>query len=66
MVTCSTCGKVIEKIPDWLTGVTVQFVCNNCPNRQVKAISFALPETPAAEVDEDETDVEETPDEDED
>lgn len=39
MVTCS-CGKPIEKVPDWLQSVTVDFVCNNCPNRQLKNIAF--------------------------
>lgn len=39
MVTCS-CGKVIDKAPDWLTGVQVEFVCNNCPNRKTKNIAF--------------------------
>lgn len=39
MVTCSSCGKVIEKVPEWLTGVTVEFVCTNCPNRQTKNIA---------------------------
>ncbi|HMS54999.1 MAG TPA: hypothetical protein PKA27_06325 [Fimbriimonadaceae bacterium] len=39
MVTCS-CGKPIEKIPDWMQSITVEFVCNNCPNRQHKNIAF--------------------------
>jgi hypothetical protein len=39
MVTCS-CGKTIEKIPDWLQRVKVEFVCNNCPNRNTKNIAF--------------------------
>lgn len=38
MVTCS-CGKVMDKVPDWLSVVTVEFVCNNCPNRKVKNIA---------------------------
>jgi hypothetical protein len=37
MVQCS-CGKVLDRVPVWLSGVTVEFVCNNCPNRQVKPI----------------------------
>ena len=39
MVTCS-CGKSIEKIPDWLQSTKVDFICNNCPNRQIKNIAF--------------------------
>jgi hypothetical protein len=39
MVKCS-CGKTIEKIPDWMQRVTVDFVCNNCPNRTTKNIAF--------------------------
>lgn len=38
MVNCS-CGKPLEKVPSWLAGTTIQFVCNNCPNRTVKAIT---------------------------
>lgn len=38
MVNCS-CGKKMEKVPNWLQSVNVQFICNNCPNRQIKSIS---------------------------
>ena len=38
IVTCG-CGKLMDKVPSWLQGVEVQFVCNNCPNRTVKTIS---------------------------
>ena len=38
MVKCS-CGKAIEKIPEWLEGTNVEFVCNNCPNRNFKNIA---------------------------
>ncbi len=38
MVICS-CGKPLEKVPTWLEGTAVNFVCNNCPNRTVKAIT---------------------------
>jgi len=38
MVKC-VCGKTIEKVPTWLSGVAVSFVCANCPTRQVKPIS---------------------------
>jgi len=33
------CGKPMEKVPRWLEGVQVTFVCNNCPNRQIKNIT---------------------------
>ena len=40
MVHCS-CGKVIEKIPEWMSSIQVTYVCNNCPNRaQLKNIAF--------------------------
>lgn len=39
MVKCS-CGRSIEKLPDWMAGIKVDFVCNNCPNRQTKNIAF--------------------------
>jgi hypothetical protein len=38
MVHC-TCGKPLDKVPDWLAGVTVEFICNNCPNRKHKNIT---------------------------
>ena len=38
MVNCS-CGKPLVKVPTWLAGTSIQFVCNNCPNRTVKAIT---------------------------
>lgn len=49
MVVCSACGKHLEKVPDWLQGVQVEFICNNCPNRKLKNIAFVqLPaEAPA-------------------
>jgi hypothetical protein len=67
MVTCSGCGRPIEKLPDWLAGVTVEYVCNNCPNRQTKNIAFVnleagLKTAPEAE----EVDVEEVAEEDDD
>jgi hypothetical protein len=40
MITCSSCGKPIEKVPSWLQGTRADFVCNNCPNRQTKNIAF--------------------------
>lgn len=44
MVQCS-CGKVLDKVPNWLSGVPVEFVCNNCPNRKTKNIAFISLET---------------------
>ena len=68
MVTCTSCGKAIDKMPNWLTGVKVEFVCNNCPNRQTKNIAFISLEPETAKtgiaLDEEEVDVEELPDED--
>lgn len=29
----------MEKVPNWLQSVNVLFICNNCPNRQIKSIS---------------------------
>lgn len=40
MVQCSSCGKAIERIPNWMQGIKVEYVCNNCPNRQLKNIAF--------------------------
>ena len=63
MINCTSCGKPIEKLPSWLAGTKVDFVCNNCPNRSTKSIAFAqLDETPkvsaraddAEEIDEEE------------
>jgi hypothetical protein len=55
MVTCG-CGKSIEKLPSWLQGTKVDFVCNNCPNRQTKniaLISQELDQKPSAKMDDD-------------
>lgn len=38
MVYCG-CGKALDKVPGWLSGTQIQFVCNNCPQRTVKAIT---------------------------
>ena len=54
MVNC-VCGKPLEKVPDWMAGVNVQFVCNDCPNRTIKGITqvqIELPKEPAAESEE--------------
>lgn len=47
MVTCG-CGKTIDKVPTWLAGTKVEFVCTNCPNRQIKPISQLAMETAQA------------------
>jgi hypothetical protein len=36
----------MDKIPEWLTGVNVTFVCTNCPNRQTQKITQITLETP--------------------
>lgn len=41
MIHCSACGRPIDKLPTWLAGTKVDFVCNNCPNRTAKSIAFA-------------------------
>jgi hypothetical protein len=68
MIQCSACGRPIEKVPDWLRGTKVDFICNNCPNRQTKNIAFMTLDTEpkAKREDDDDMDVEEMPDEDED
>ncbi len=38
MVKC-VCGKEISTVPSWLIDVKVQFVCNNCPNRELQGIT---------------------------
>lgn len=64
MVTCS-CGKVMEKVPSWLQGTKVDFVCNNCPNRSTKNIAFVTLEPEVKAVGAlDEPEVEEEVDED--
>ena len=47
MIQCSSCGRTLDKVPTWLAGTEVAFVCNNCPNRQAKNIAFLTlePET---------------------
>jgi len=66
MIQCG-CGKVLDKVPTWLSGANVTFVCNNCPNRQAKNIAFLqleteMPKTPKLDEDLDE----DIPEEDED
>lgn len=54
MINCA-CGKTIEKVPDWLQSVKVDFVCNNCPNRTAKNIALIqLDLEPKAKAEDDE------------
>ncbi len=65
MVVCSSCGKAMDKVPDWMASINVQFACNNCPNRQLKNIAFVNldPTIPAAaKVEMDEEELEEVAD----
>lgn len=62
MIQCSSCGRPIEKVPEWLRSAKVEFVCNNCPNRTAKNIAFVSLEVEpkkAAALDEEEEIVEE-------
>lgn len=64
MIHCSGCGKPIDKLPSWLAGTKVDFVCNNCPNRTAKNIALITLDTepkPSARLDDD-VDEEEVPD----
>lgn len=40
----------MEKVPDWMASIDVQFACNNCPKRQLQNIAFVNldPTVPAA------------------
>lgn len=64
MIHCK-CGKAIDKLPVWLSAVNVEFICNNCPNRQTKNIAFVNlePNLPSAAKVEGDIDLEEIPDE---
>jgi len=57
----------MDKVPDWMASIDVQFACNNCPNRQTKNIAFVnldptIPVTAKVEIDDEE--IEDIPDED--
>jgi len=68
MVNC-VCGKPIEKVPEWLSAVEINFVCTNCPNRTVKSItevSLGPAVTAAGDTGAIEPDIDEEDDEDED
>ena len=59
MVVCSSCGKAMDKVPDWMASIDVQYACNNCPNRQLKNIAFVnldptIPATAKIEMEEEE------------
>ncbi|MCS7066281.1 MAG: hypothetical protein NZL85_08420, partial [Fimbriimonadales bacterium] len=30
MITCSECGKTLDKIPVWMASVNIRFVCDSC------------------------------------
>ncbi len=65
MVQCK-CGKPIDKIPDWLAGVTVEFICNNCPNRKHKNITqldLGSPSIPKVEMSDENAHVDQTEEE---
>jgi hypothetical protein len=62
MVSC-TCGKKIDRVPNWFQSVKVEFVCNNCPNRQTKNIAFVSLEAPVVAKAEDPIDEIDEPDE---
>ena len=64
MITCK-CGQPMERLPSWLATVNVEFICNNCPNRQTKNIAFISlePNLPAAAKVEGDLDIEEVADE---
>jgi hypothetical protein len=57
----------MDKVPDWMASIDVQYACNNCPNRQLKNIAFVNldPTIPAtAKVEMDDEEIEEVADED--
>lgn len=45
---CS-CGKELERVPAWMSGIKIEFVCANCPNRTVQSIADVKIETPDGE-----------------
>lgn len=48
---CS-CGRPLDKVPNWLQGVKVDFICHNCPDRDLQSIAdikLELPEGQEAE-----------------
>ena len=64
MVECS-CGKVIDKIPAWMQGINVPFICNNCPNRSAKNIALVNLEAviaPASKGDSEDVEADDTKD----
>ena len=63
MITCSICGKPIDKLPSWLAGTKVDFVCKDCPNRSAKSAPVAqAEEKPEKSVRAEESDEEEVAD----
>lgn len=45
MVTCTACGKEMARVPEWMSAINVEYICNNCPKRQTKNIAFITLET---------------------
>jgi hypothetical protein len=35
---CS-CGKQLERVPNWMANVNITFICANCPNRELQSIA---------------------------
>jgi len=62
LVTCSDCGSDIEKIPAWLMGVKIRFVCDNCRQKHPKPLllmdsDLETTAKPAGEGDSDEPEI---------
>lgn len=66
MIQCTTCGRTLDKVPNWLSSASVVFVCNNCPNRQAKNIAFLSLESDAPKAKADDAEVEGALDDEED
>jgi hypothetical protein len=66
MIQCSSCGKVLDKVPVWLASAKADFVCNNCPNRQTKNIAFMTLESEAPKAKAEDEPIEEVTEDEED
>lgn len=38
MIKCA-CGKVMDRVPDWMAAVKVNMICQNCPSRDLQSIA---------------------------
>lgn len=48
-MTCA-CGKELDRVPAWMSNVNIQFICQNCPSRDVQSIAdVKLPSTEGSE-----------------